>query len=314
MRNALLALIAGSLLCGCLSSEEPAVTREKAAAYNPSGNSSPTISGNPPSAILFGELYEFKPNAADPDGDELTFQITNRPTWASFNASTGRLSGQPTLGNIGTFADIVITVSDGEASRSLAAFSITVRQAAADSSGNSSPTISGNPPPAIMFGESYEFKPNAADPDGDALSFQVTNKPNWASFEPATGRLSGQPTFGNIGAYSGIVITVSDGEATRSLPAFSITVSQTALGNVTLNWTAPLQNTDGTALLDLAGYTIYYGNDSRSYDHEIRIDNPGMTTYVVDFLVPDTYYFAATAFNSQGVESEWSGEAIRTVK
>ena len=182
-----------------------------------------------------------------------------------------------------------------------------------DQSGNSGPTISGNPQSAILVNEMYDFEPSAADPDGDSLTFTITRKPNWASFDTSTGRLYGQPTAGNVGSYDDIVISVSDGTASRSLPAFSVTVSQTALGNVTLSWVAPTQNSDGSPLMDLAGYTIYYGNSSRAYDHEIRIDNPGMTTHVVDNLVPDTYYFAATSFNTSAVESDYSGEAIRTV-
>ena len=37
-----------------------------------------------------------------PNGNTLTYSITNRPSWATFNASTGRLSGTPTSANIGT--------------------------------------------------------------------------------------------------------------------------------------------------------------------------------------------------------------------
>ena len=181
------------------------------------------------------------------------------------------------------------------------------------STGNSSPSISGNPPPAVLVSEFYDFAPNAFDADGDSLKFTITNKPNWASFNTSTGRLSGQPTLGNVGIVGNIVISVSDGTASRSLPAFSITVSQTALGNITLNWVAPTQNADGSPLMDLAGYKIYYVTNSRSYDHEIRIDSPGITTYVVDNLVPNTYFFAATSFNSSGIESTYSGEAVRTV-
>ena len=181
------------------------------------------------------------------------------------------------------------------------------------SSGNSSPVISGSPPPAVVVSEMYDFTPNAYDPDGDSLTFSITNKPNWASFDTQTGRLSGQPTLGNVGTIANIVISVSDGKASDSLRAFSVTVSQTALGNVTLSWIAPTQNADGSPLTDLAGYKIYYGTGSRNYSHEIHINNPGMTTYVVDNLVPDTYYFAAKSFNSSGVQSEYSGEAVRTV-
>lgn len=183
----------------------------------------------------------------------------------------------------------------------------------AQRSGNRSPTLSGTPRPAIMFGDMYEFEPQSADPDGDTLTFRITNKPRWANFDTSSGRLYGQPTLGDVGTYENVIVSVSDGTATRSLPAFSITVSQTALGNVTLSWIAPTQNSDGSPLTDLAGYKIYYGKKSRTYDHEFRISNAGITTFVVENLVPRTYYFAATSFNSSGVESAYSGEAVRTV-
>ncbi len=178
---------------------------------------------------------------------------------------------------------------------------------------NSSPSIGGSPPPAVLAGEFYDFEPEATDPDGDTLTFSISNRPNWAVFETATGRLYGQPTLNNIGEYENIVIAVSDGSTFSALAAFDIAVTQAALGNVTLSWAAPTQNADGSPLTDLAGYKIYYGTSSGAYNHEISIDNPGTTTYVVDNLVPDTYYFAATSLNSTGVESEYSGEAVRTV-
>jgi len=159
----------------------------------------------------------------------------------------------------------------------------------------------------------YDFTPNAYDPDGDSLTFTITNKPTWAMFETSTGRLYGQPSLGNVGTIANIVISVSDGEASDSLRAFSVTVSQTALGNVTLSWIAPTENSDGSPLIDLAGYKIFYGTSSRNYSHEIHINNPGTTTHVVDNLVPNTYFFAAKSFNASGVESEYSGEAVRTV-
>ncbi len=182
-----------------------------------------------------------------------------------------------------------------------------------DQTGNSSPTISGDPPPAILFGEMYDFEPDAIDPDGDALTFSITRKPSWANFDASTGRLFGQPTQGDVGSYDGIVISVSDGSTSQSLPAFSVAVSQAALGSVSLSWNAPTQNADGSPLVDLAGYKIYYGRISGTYDHEIRINGAGTTMYVVENLTPDTYFFAATSFNSANVESDYSGEAVRTV-
>ena len=180
--------------------------------------------------------------------------------------------------------------------------------------GNSAPKISGAPPNAVKTGDSYSFTPSASDPDGDALTFSVENKPRWASFDSATGRLSGQPLLGDIGMYSAISISVSDGKTTTAMPAFSVEVTQTALGAMTLSWTPPTQNEDGSVLTDLAGYFIYYGQSPGSYPNRIRIDNPSISTYVVENLLPDTYYIVATSFNSEGVESRYSGMATKTVE
>ena len=178
---------------------------------------------------------------------------------------------------------------------------------------NHAPTISGDPKRGVTMNEMYDFTPTASDSDGDSLTFQVQNKPSWADFDSTTGTLSGQPTLGDVGTYSNIIVSVSDGQDSASLSAFTITVSQVSLGSVTLSWNPPTENTDGTPLTDLTAYKIYFGTNSRQYSNEIRINNAGITTYVVDNLSPDTYYFAATAINSSGIESPYSGEAVRTV-
>ena len=178
---------------------------------------------------------------------------------------------------------------------------------------NSSPSIWGTPPGSNKIGEMYSFTPNASDPDGDSLTFSIQNKPIWTSFDASNGKISGIPTLGHVGVYSNIVLSVSDGAASASLGQFGISVDQVGTASTTLSWAAPAQNEDGTPLMDLAGYKIYYGRSSGSYTEQIRIDNPGISSYVVDNLTPDTYYFAATAFNVSGFESRFSGEAVKTV-
>ena len=49
----------------------------------------------------------------------------NKPTWASFNTSTGALTGTPTLGDVGTTYNILISVGDQAQSDSLPAFNLT---------------------------------------------------------------------------------------------------------------------------------------------------------------------------------------------
>jgi len=179
--------------------------------------------------------------------------------------------------------------------------------------GNNVPQISGDPQLVAVISDAYAFAPSASDDDGDTLSFSIRNKPVWADFDAATGRLEGMPQFGDVGSYDNISISVSDGSATASLPAFSIAVSQDGLGSVTLEWLPPESNTDGSYAGDLAGYVIYWGTESGNYDQQVRIETVGLTAYVVDSLSPATYYFTATAFNSAGVESDYSNEVVRQV-
>ncbi len=273
-------------------------------------NSAPTISGTPATSVNEGATYEFTPGASDADGDALVFDVANRPSWSSFDTTTGRLSGTPASGDTGSYGNIVISVSDGQDSASLPAFTITVQALAT----NSAPTISGSPAKAVTEGTQYSFTPGASDADGDNLSFSITNKPSWAAFNTGTGRLSGTPEAGDVGTYADIVISVSDGQASASLGAFSITVEAIAMGSVTLSWSPPTENTDGTALTDLAGYRIYWGTTSGSYPNSVTIDNPGVTTYVVENLVQGTYEFVATSYNTSGVESDYSAPATKTVQ
>jgi hypothetical protein len=181
------------------------------------------------------------------------------------------------------------------------------------SSHNTAPTITGTPPSTVLPGNAYFFEPTASDADGDPLTFSISGKPAWASFTAATGRLEGTPSEGDIGPYGDILITANDGQADSVLPAFGITVSATSNGAATLTWLPPTENTDGTPLTDLAGFKIYWGTVPGLYTSSLTVDNPGITTYVVENLVPATYYFVATALNGEGGESELSNEATSTV-
>jgi putative Ig domain-containing protein len=274
----------------------------------PTTNRAPVISGTPPTSATVGVQYAFTPSATDADGNALTYGITNRPTWATFSTSTGRLSGTPASANVGSYGNIVISVSDGQATAQLPAFTIVVGAAP-----NRPPVISGTPPTSVVTGNVYSFQPTASDPDGNPLTYSITNAPSWATFATATGRLQGTPGAGEVGTYSNIVISVSDGSASRSLAAFSIAVVAVANGSATLTWTPPTTNTDGSPLTNLAGYRVRWGLAPGNYTNSVTLNNPGLASYVVTNLVPGTHYFVVTAVNSAGVESQLSNVASKTM-
>jgi len=58
---------------------------------------------------------------------------------------------------------------------------------------------------------------------------------------------------------------------------------------------------------DLAGYKIYYGNSSRNYIVTTDVGNQTSCT-ITDLIDTEPYYFAATAYDIYGNESDYSNE------
>lgn len=194
---------------------------------NPTDNNAPTISGTPGTSVVEGTAYSFTPVANDADGDALTFSITNKPSWAAFDTATGALTGTPANTDVGTTSGIVISVSDGIASASLASFNLQVTAVVV----NNAPTISGTPDTNVSAGTAYSFTPVASDADGDTLTFNIINMPSWAAFSTTTGALTGTPADTDVGTTTGIVISVTDGTDSVSLASFDLEVTAAATNN-----------------------------------------------------------------------------------
>src|SRR5262249_34187989 len=149
----------------------------------------------------------------------------------------------------------------------------------------------------------FNFMPSASDADGDSLTFSIQSKPQWASFDQSTGRLWGKPGSGDVGSHEEIVISVTDGMNSRSLPEFAVDAVAASTGRATLAWDPPTENTDGSPLTNLKGYKIKYGTQSGTYSTTVTLNSAGITSYVIENLAPGKYYFAITAITTNGAES-----------
>ena len=190
--------------------------------FQPEKNVPPVIKGTPPTRIGFGKSYLFIPTAHDGNGDTLTFSIVNKPDWATFNTTTGELSGTSPFDEK-SYDGIIISVSDGKSSASLPPFNIVVNDT------NRPPKFDTNKVPStvVVLGEEYYFEPLANDPDGDTLTFSIANKPNWATFDTTTGVLQGTPTDANLSDTTTAPITISvfdNKGGSDALPVFTITI------------------------------------------------------------------------------------------
>ena len=195
-------------------------------------------------------------------------------------------------------------------------------------------SIYGTPTTTATAQRWWAFQPWATDTDHRSVTYTIRNKPYWASFDARYGHLYGVPAAANVGTYSNIVITASDGVSSASLPAFSLTVNPLGsssggttgggsggsggttptTGSATVNWVPPTQNTNGSSLTNLAGYTISYGTSASQLTSTVKVTNAGLTSYVIENLPAGTYYFGVEAYNSTGQTSSVSNVVSKTIK
>ena len=80
--------------------------------------------------------------------------------------------------------------------------------------------------------------------------------------------------------------------------------------DVTVAWDPPTENQDGTPLTDLAGYKIYYGKTSFA-EGVVNVADPAATSATITGLESGARYaFVATAYDTDGNESEHSNQVI----
>ena len=77
-------------------------------------------------------------------------------------------------------------------------------------------------------------------------------------------------------------------------------------------WTTPTENTDGSTLTNLAGFKVYTGTISGNYDQVYDFPDPQRTCAQFSEMqgASGDFYVVITAYNSKGVESEYSNEKL----
>lgn len=162
-------------------------------------------------------------------------------------------------------------------------------------------------------------------PDGSVILAGTASGSNgivsvtWVSNRGGSGEASGTNDWktGGIELLPGenkITITAEDDSGATASRTVRIHRESAGTGSVTLEWTAPTHREDGTPLTNLAGFYIHYGRMSGIYDYRTDVDNPGITTYVVEGLKPGKWYFVISAYDTDGIESNFSNEVARIVK
>jgi hypothetical protein len=99
--------------------------------------------------------------------------------------------------------------------------------------------------------------------------------------------------------------------------AFVLTAIATVMGSgtslqaasVSLAWTPPVSNVNGTPLTNLRGFKVHYGRQSGSYSTSVDVGNTTNIT-VAGLDNNATYFFSVTAYNSSNVQSAYAAELV----
>jgi len=194
--------------------------------------SAPEITSTAVTGVTAGSLYSYTLAATDADDDTLTMsaEIPADATWLTFDATTGVLSGTPTVNNIGSTA-VTLTVSDStETEDTVQTFSIAVSDV--DSPGNNAAVITSSEIITATVGNNYSYTLTVTDADDDTLTMSavIPAEHSWLNFDAETGILSGTPGLNNIGATE-ITLTVNDGTIDTT-QVFTLTVADVGAGEV----------------------------------------------------------------------------------
>ena len=206
-------------------------------------NDAPTVSSTAAISISEDSAYSYTFSVSDVDGDALTLNAETLPSWLSFDASSGILSGTPTNDDVGEH-DVSLRVNDGTVDVDQS-FKVTV------SNTNDDPTVSSNAVTLIDEDSAYSYTFTASDIDvGDALTLSAETLPSWLSFDPAIGVLSGTPVNDDVGDHS-VVLRATDATGAYAEQSFTVTVNNTN-DAPTITTTTSLTTDEGIALENIA--------------------------------------------------------------
>jgi predicted RNA-binding protein with TRAM domain len=173
-----------------------------------------------------GDTLTFTIAASDPDGgDVLTFDASSLPTGAGFDPGTRTFTWTPGYGQVGSYPNVLFTVTDNGTPPLSASEAITITVGNV----NRPPVLNSIGSRTVNEGEKVEIVITATDPDGDGLTYSAGNLPAGAGFDPITQKFSWTPGYDQVGSYPNVLFTVTDNGTPPLSASEAITIT---VGNV----------------------------------------------------------------------------------
>ncbi|NWG04500.1 MAG: putative Ig domain-containing protein [Syntrophaceae bacterium] len=189
-------------------------------------NNSPVLDPIGNKQVNEGQLLQFTITASDPDGDALTYEASNLPTGATFDGTARTFQWTPGYDQAGSYQNVLFRVTDSGTPPLSASEAITITVGNV----NRPPVLDPIGNKQVNEGQLLQFTITASDPDGDALTYEASNLPTGAIFDPVSQKFSWIPTYDQgVKSYTDIEFTVTDNGSPNELDFELIKIT---VGNV----------------------------------------------------------------------------------
>ena len=220
-------------------------------------NPPPAFVSTPNPEAIIDKPYEYQAEAADPDGDTLTYSLNVGPEEMTIDPETGLVTWSLTANDRGTHT-VLIKVEDGRGGFAEQEYTVSV----IDQPPNRPPFFTTSPIVDANINIAYTYDANASDPDGDILTFSfLISPPAGMTIDPTSGKIDWLPQADQLHE-NPVEIRVIDGQGGEANQAYIIHVFADPENNPPIFISEPVMSFTGSHSKD----TLDYRYDAAAID------------------------------------------------
>ncbi|MEM6468700.1 MAG: putative Ig domain-containing protein [Planctomycetota bacterium] len=270
-------------------------------------NAAPTFNTLPSVEAFAGQPYEYIFDAADPEGEALSFLLLSAPEDIQFDAASKRITWQPTRQELGRH-QFIIQVQDPRGGYSEQVFSLEVRNAVP----NRPPVFRSLPDAEILLDDSglgrFLYVPDVFDADGDQVTVSILDGPDGLELTQSTDEITWSADGSDLGSHT-VSLRIDDQQGGITTQTFTLRVLDNAAIGEPRNGSAPyiaiseqvtaVAGSDFQLLFrvqdgqgDISDVSIVDGPAGVTVSQQVRFDANNQATdvyYRLDWSVPQDF-------------------------
>ncbi len=182
-------------------------------------NNAPVLSAIGNKSINENQTLEFTVSAVDPNGENLTFDVSDLPDGANFDSNTKTFTWTPNYDDTGNY-NVTFSVTDNGTPSESDSETITISV----DDVNRPPVLAEIGDKSIDENNTLNFTVSGLDPDNDTLTYTASDLPDGAEFNANTKTFTWTPGYDVSGNYE-VTLSVTDDGTPSESDSETITIS-----------------------------------------------------------------------------------------